>query len=106
MPRRSQRDEDVTFSDSRSVTSTDIPDIFSNSPSDDSSDSESEPDRDDLDSDDSDDDGDSLFDDEEQHPPEYYLAEADSLDVSKLRQQRYSPKTRQKLEETRDYWDR
>jgi hypothetical protein len=38
------------------------------------------------DSGDSDDDSDSdlLFDDEEQHPPEYYQAEADSLDVLQL----------------------
>jgi len=34
----------------------------------------------------------SLFDEEEQHSPEYYLTESASLDVSRLRQRRYSPK--------------
>jgi hypothetical protein len=93
----------MTFSDDESDVSTDCPDIFSNDPSDDSSnssvlDSES-------DSDDSDDDN-YPFEDEVERPPEYYLAEAESLDVSQLRQQRYSPRTREKLDDTRCYWDR
>ncbi|KKA16200.1 hypothetical protein T310_10215 [Rasamsonia emersonii CBS 393.64] len=100
MHRRSQFDQDVT-SDEQSHASAELPDIFSNSPpSDGSSDSETEPDSDESDDDDDNDDDDSLFDNEEQHPPEYYLAEAECLDVSQLRQQRYSPKTRKKLEDT------
>jgi hypothetical protein len=35
----------------------------------------------------------SLFADEKQRPPEYYLAESANLDISRLRQRRYSPKT-------------
>jgi len=41
---------------------------------------------------DSDDDND-LFDDEVQHPLEHYYANATNLDVQRLRQKRYSPKT-------------
>jgi hypothetical protein len=61
-----------------------------------------------LDSEDSDDDdpGDDSFEDEGQLPPEHYLAKAESLDVSRLRQTRYSDSTRERLDETRVYWDR
>ncbi|EDN08178.1 predicted protein [Histoplasma mississippiense (nom. inval.)] len=45
-------------------------------------------------------------DDEGQLPPEHYLALAESLDVSQLRQKRYSPKTQEKLDEICDYWER
>ncbi|EDN05363.1 conserved hypothetical protein [Histoplasma mississippiense (nom. inval.)] len=41
-----------------------------------------------------------------QLPPEHYLALAESLDITQLRQKRYSPKTQEKLDETRDYWER
>ncbi|KAJ5267492.1 hypothetical protein N7478_010477 [Penicillium angulare] len=47
-----------------------------------------------------------LDDEEEQLSPEHYLREAESLDVSKLRQKRYSPKTQERLDETQDFWDR
>jgi hypothetical protein len=46
--------------------------------------------------DDTDDDA-SLFDDEVRHPPEHYLIAAANLDVKRLRQQRFSPKTRDRL---------
>jgi len=89
MPRRFESDEHVTLSDDECDASADLPDIFSNDPSEDTSESDAEPDSDDSDGDsedDSDDDSDddTLFNDEEQHPPEYYLAEADRLDVSQL----------------------
>ncbi|OXV09253.1 hypothetical protein Egran_02985, partial [Elaphomyces granulatus] len=58
------------------------------------------------DSDDDDDLGDDSFDDEGQLPPEHYLAEAESLDISQLRQKRYSDGTQEKLDETRVYWNR
>jgi hypothetical protein len=35
---------------------------------------------------------------EEQRPPEYYLAEASNLDLKRLRQRRYSPKTQERLD--------
>ena len=44
-------------------------------------------------------------DEEEQLPPEYYLHEAESLDVSQLRQKRYSPNTQRSLDDTQYFWD-
>ena len=44
-------------------------------------------------------------DEEEQLPPEYYLHEAESLDVSQLRQKRYSPNTQRCLDDTQYFWD-
>jgi hypothetical protein len=61
----------------------------------------------DSDSSDGDDDPDDDFvDDEGQLPPEHYLAEAEDLDVSQLRQKRYSDGTQERLDETRVYWNR
>lgn len=51
-------------------------------------------------------DSDQAYDNGVLYPPEHYLAEASQLDVSRLRQQRYSPKTLKRLEEARGYWDR
>ncbi|OJD25345.1 hypothetical protein ACJ73_03282 [Blastomyces percursus] len=45
-------------------------------------------------------------DDDGQLPPEHYLALAESLVIAQLRQKRYSPRTQEKLDETRDYWER
>ncbi|KKA18809.1 hypothetical protein T310_7229 [Rasamsonia emersonii CBS 393.64] len=72
MPRDFESDKHVTLSDNESDARTDLPDIFSNNPSNDSSDSDTEPNRDDSD-DDSDDssDDDAFYDDEEQHPPDF-----------------------------------
>jgi hypothetical protein len=69
--------------------------------------SASEPDSGGDNSDDSD--NDSILDDGEEErelSALHYLQEAECLDVSQLRQRRYSPKTQAKLDETRDYWDR
>jgi hypothetical protein len=52
--------------------------------------------------DDTDDDA-SLFDDEVQHPPEHYLTAAASLDVQRLRQQRFSDKTRDRLDVVKEH---
>ncbi|ODM16071.1 hypothetical protein SI65_08505 [Aspergillus cristatus] len=46
------------------------------------------------------------FDDEGQLPPEHYLAQAESLDVTQLQQKRYSDGTQERLDETRMYWNR
>ena len=89
------------LSDDESDASSDFPEIFSNeasgtdssTSSDSDSSSESE---DDL----------ALEDEEKQLPPEHYLQEAECLDVSLLRQKRYSPRTQEKLDETREYWDK
>lgn len=104
-------DVDMTFSDGESDMNSDYA-VFSNEPSDGSSETSLSDNDHDSDSDsesDANDDsdlGDCLFEDEVLHPPEYYLAEAENLDASQLRQQRYSPRTREKLEKTRHYWDR
>lgn len=98
------------LSDDESDASSGLPEIFSNNASDSdsstassdfdaSSESESE-------SDDESEDELALEDEEEQLSPEYYLQEAESLDVSRLRQKRYSPKTQERLDETQDFWDK
>ena len=84
---------------SESDASSDISEIFSDNGSGSESNSDLE-----LDSDDSDDDedpNDNSIDDEG-----HYLAEAESLDVSQLRQKRYSDGTQKRLDETRVYWNR
>nr|KMM69757.1 hypothetical protein CPAG_06071 [Coccidioides posadasii RMSCC 3488] len=53
---------------------------------------------DEVDSDDDD------FDYEGQLPAEHYLAKAESLNISQLRQRRYSPLTQEKLDDLRRYW--
>lgn len=45
----------------------------------------------------------SLFDDEEVHPPEYYLNGAANLDPQRLRQKRYRPKTQDRLDWVKDH---
>ena len=52
--------------------------------------------------DDSDDDA-SLFDDEVRHPPEHYLTAAANLNVQRLRHQRYSPKTQERLDWVKEH---
>lgn len=75
--------------------------------SDNGSDSDSNSDLEDSEeSDDNNEQEDESFNDEGQLPPEHYLAEAENLDVSQLRQKRYSDTTQEKLDETRVYWDR
>lgn len=99
--------------DDESDTSPGPLEIFSNNASDSDSStapsdvdsSESEPDSDDESDDESEDEL-ALEDEEEQLSPEYYLQEAEALDVSQLRQKRYSPKTQERLDETQDFWDR
>jgi hypothetical protein len=97
------RQDDDTPTDEESDGTT-----FVNPDSDDESDSSTDVDSD-IFSDRSDEDTDdeaSLFDEEEQHPPEYYLAESASLDASRLRQRRYSPKIQGRLDWVKEHWDR
>ncbi|KAH6668376.1 hypothetical protein B0J14DRAFT_675079, partial [Halenospora varia] len=51
------------------------------------------------------DDDDDLFDDEVRHPPEYYIAASANLDVGRLRQKRYRPKTRGHLDWVKEHYD-
>jgi hypothetical protein len=92
--------DDESDSDARSVLSQ----IFSDNGSDDESATEVESDEEESD-DESDSDDDDLH-DEGQLPAEAYLAIAENLNVSQLRQKRYSPDTQGKLDETREYWDK
>jgi hypothetical protein len=48
---------------------------------------------------------DDLLEGEVRHPPEYYLAAAANLDVGRLRQKRYSPKTQERLDWVKDHHD-
>lgn len=101
---RSRQNEDMPTDDESDSTTVVNSDTFS----DDETDSTTEVDSD-IFSDHSDDDTDdeaSLFNDEERHPPEYYLVESASLDVSRLRQRRYSPKTQGRLDWVKEHWDR
>lgn len=86
-----------------SDTSSNASAVFSDCESETATDSELE-----IESEDSDDDA--MFNDfdidEGQLPPEHYLAEAEALNVSRLRQKRYSDKTQDKLDETVEYWNR
>ncbi|EFW15377.1 conserved hypothetical protein [Coccidioides posadasii str. Silveira] len=92
-------------SDNNSGSTTDVPDIFSDNATDESSDSVSEPDSDDSLEDLSD--NNSILDDEEEWelPVAYFLQEAECLNISQLQQKCYSPRTQAKLDETQDYWD-
>lgn len=90
--------------ENQSDTTSDLTEIFSDNGSDSDSSSDLEPDSEV--SDDEDEPDDDTFDDEGQLPPEHYLAQAESLDVSQLRQKRYSDATQEKLDETRMYWNR
>ncbi|KAL4864645.1 hypothetical protein BDV12DRAFT_175830 [Aspergillus spectabilis] len=88
----------------QSDASSDLSEIFSDNGSD--SDSSSDPDLDSEDSDDEDEPDNDTFDNEGQLPPEHYLAQAESLDVSQLRQKRYSNGTQERLDKTCMYWNR
>ena len=88
------------MSEDKSDANTYLSDIFS----DDGQSSDSETDSHSS-NEDSDSDSDLLLDNGGQHPPGHYLAEGDRLNVSQLRQHRYSPKTQKRLDETRGYWD-
>ncbi|KAL4946937.1 hypothetical protein BDW69DRAFT_190709, partial [Aspergillus filifer] len=84
-------------SDDDSGTSTDVLNVFT----DESTDNESLGSAIEQESDD-----DSILDeDDQERPAAYYLQEAEGLDVSQLRQKRYSPKTQTSLDKTRDYWN-
>jgi hypothetical protein len=72
---------------------------------DDEADTASDTDLEEVDSNTDDDDDDDLFDDEVRHPPEYYIAASANLDVGRLRQKRYSPKTQGRLDWVKDHHD-
>jgi hypothetical protein len=86
-----------------SMADSDIASLFDSS-DDDETDITSNSDTDSpLEIDDDTDDDASLFDDEVRHPPEHYLIAAANLDVQRLRQQRFSKKTRDRLEVVKEH---
>ncbi len=46
----------------------------------------------------------SLFDNKVRHPPKYYLAGAANLNVNRLRQRQYDPKTQDRLNWVKKYY--
>ncbi|KAL4980902.1 hypothetical protein BDW66DRAFT_163934 [Aspergillus desertorum] len=87
------------------AASSDVSEVFSDFESDSDSNTDLELDNEVSDSDDNDPDDDS-HNDEGQLSPEHYLAQAESLNVSRLRQKRYADGTQEKLDDTRAYWNR
>jgi hypothetical protein len=51
------------------------------------------------------DDDDDLFNDEIQHPPEYYIAKSNNLDVGRLRQKHYSLKTQDRPNWVKEHYE-
>ncbi|CRG88250.1 Threonine--tRNA ligase [Talaromyces islandicus] len=95
-----------TGNESESDTSSILTELFSDDELDDDSATDLDPDSDSEDPDDESDSEDDEAVDEGQLSAEEYLAKAEQLDVSQLRQKRYSPKTQEKLDETGEYWNR
>ena len=89
--------------ENQSDATSDLTKILSDNRSDSDSSSDLE-----LDSEVSDEDkpDDNAFDNEGQISSEHYLAQAESLDVTQLRQKWYSNSTQKRLDETHMYWNR
>ncbi|KAL4916002.1 hypothetical protein BDW62DRAFT_218975 [Aspergillus aurantiobrunneus] len=85
--------------------SSDVSEVFSDFESDSDSTTDLELDNEVSDSVDNDPDDDS-HNDEGQLSPEHYLAQAESLNVSRLRQKQYADGTQEKLDDTTAYWNR
>ncbi|KAH1891179.1 hypothetical protein KXW69_003774 [Aspergillus fumigatus] len=81
-----------------SNASSSVSKIFSDSES--NSNSNSDLELDSEDSDNKDDSPEDFSNNDSQLPPEYYLEQAESLDISQLQQKRYSDGTQEKLDET------
>jgi len=70
---------------------------------DDEADSGTDTDLDSLLAEENSDDGNDLYDNEVRYPPEHYRAKAANLDVQRLRQRRYSPKTQAQLDRVKEH---
>ncbi|KAL5312965.1 hypothetical protein ACEPPN_019391 [Leptodophora sp. 'Broadleaf-Isolate-01'] len=95
---RARYSEDVPTLDDESTSDSDTDSLF-----DDEADSGTDTDLDSLLAEEDSDDDDDLFDDEVRHPPEHYRANAANLDVQRLRQRRYSPKTQAQLDRVKEH---
>ncbi len=91
---------DVPTLDDESTSDSDADGLF-----DDEADSGTDTDLDSLLAEEDSDADDDLYDDEVRHPPEHYRANAANLDVQRLRQRRYSPKTQAQLDRVKEHHD-
>jgi len=89
---------DVPTLDDESTSDSDADGLF-----DDEADSGTDTDLDSLLAEEDSDADDDLYDDEVRHPPEHYRANAANLDVQRLRQRRYSPKTQAQLDRVKEH---
>jgi len=92
--------------ENQSDASSNLTKIFSDDGSDSDFISDLEIDSDHLDHEDEDELDDNITNDEGQLPPEHYLVQAESLNVSRLQQKRYSDTTQERIDETCMYWNR
>ena len=93
--------KDVSILDNESTSDSDTDSLFDNEEADSGTDTDLYSVLAEEDSDDDDD----LFDDEVRHPPEHYRVNAANLDVQRLRQKRYSPKTQAQLDRVKKHHD-
>jgi len=101
-------EDDLSIDDEFDSTSDSDPDSLfdsSDDEADSASDTDSESPLEEVDNS-TDNDDDDLFEGEVRHPPEYYIAQSDNLDVRRLRQKRYSPKTQDRLNWVKEHHDR
>jgi hypothetical protein len=97
---RARYSEDVPTLDDESTADSDTDSLF-----DDEVDSRTDTDLDSVLAEEDSDDDDDVFDDEVRYPPEHYRAKAANLDVQRLRQKRYSPKTQAQLDRVKEHYD-
>jgi len=95
---RARYSEDVPILEDESTSDSDSDSLFDNE-----ADSGADTDLDSLLAEEDSDDEEDLFDDEVRHPPEHYRANAANLDVQRLRQRRYSPKTQAQLDRVKEH---
>jgi hypothetical protein len=95
---RAKNCEDVPTLDDESTSDSDTDSVF-----DDEAGAGTDTDMDSLVAEEDSDVDDDLFDDEVRHPPEHYRANAAILDVQRLRQKRYSPKTQAQLDRVKEH---
>jgi hypothetical protein len=101
----SQHDKYLSFDDDANGTADDDMDSFSDDMGNETDITTYDDDTDSL-SGDGDDDTDveeSLFDDEERHPPEHYLDGAAKLDPKRLRQKRYRERTQARIDWVKEH---
>ena len=95
---RARHCEDVPTLDDESTSDSDTDSVF-----DDEAGSGTDTDMDSLVAEEDSDSDNDLFNNKVRHPPEHYRANATNLDVRRLRQERYSPKTQAQLDRVKEH---